>query len=152
MIDGKENYKFDLGVKGLLEIKSLYRLNHKKIWPYCGAHKHFKQLNLLSACDVVSGKKVGCVTLNPLVLGTISGTGLLLKSTMEFKIISKKSSHHCVCRSEKILVDLRSLVRGKPYDDQNYLTQLRVLEDIVIDMCPLFNNWDKEYSQKFISE
>ena len=90
MIDGKENYKFDLGVKGLLEIKSLYRLNHKKIWLYCGAHKHFKQLNLLSACDVVSGKKVGCVTLNPLVLGTISGTGLLLKGTMEFKIISKK--------------------------------------------------------------
>ena len=92
------------------------------------------------------------MTLNPLVLGTISGTGLLLKSTMEFKIISKKSSHHCVCRLEKILVDLRSFVRGKPYDDQNYLTQLRVLEDIVIDMCPLFNNWDKEYSQKFISE
>ena len=30
MIDSKENYKFDLGVKGLLEIKSLYRLNHKK--------------------------------------------------------------------------------------------------------------------------
>ena len=25
-------------------------------------------------------------------------------------------------------------MRGKPYDDQNYLTQLRVLEDIVIDM------------------
>ena len=79
MIDSKENYKFDLGVKGLLEIKSLYRLNHKKIWLYCGAHKHFKQLNLLSACDVVSGKKVDYVALNPLVLGTISGTGLLLK-------------------------------------------------------------------------
>ena len=31
MIDSKENYKFDLGVKGSLEIKSLYRLNHKKI-------------------------------------------------------------------------------------------------------------------------
>ena len=30
MIDSKENYKFDLGVKGLLEIKSLYRFNHKK--------------------------------------------------------------------------------------------------------------------------
>ena len=79
MIDSKENYKFDLGVKGLLEIKSLHRLNHKQIWLYCGAHKHFKQLNLLSACDVVSGKKVDYVALNPLVLGTISGTGLLLK-------------------------------------------------------------------------
>ena len=34
---------------------------------------------ILSACDVVSGKKVDYVTLNPLVLGTTSGTGLLLK-------------------------------------------------------------------------
>ena len=139
-------------LKGYLRSNPYIDVIIKKIWLYCGAHKHFKQLNLLSACDVVSGKKVDYLTLNPLVLGTISGTGLLLKSTMESKIISKKSSHHCVCRLEKILVDLRSFVRGKPYDDQNYLTQLRVLEDIVIDMCPLFNNWDKEYSQKFISE
>ena len=124
-------------LKGYLRSNPYIDLIIKEIWLYCGAHKHFKQLNLLSACNVVSGKKVGCVTLNPLVLGTISGTGLLLKSTMEFKIISKKSNHHCVCRLEKILVDLRSFVRGKPYDDQNYLTQLRVLEDIVIYMCPL---------------
>ena len=38
MIDSKENYKFDLGVKGLLEIKSLYRLNHKKKTGYTAKH------------------------------------------------------------------------------------------------------------------
>ena len=152
MIDGKENYKFDLGVKGLLEIKSLYRLNHKKIWLYCGAHKHFKQLNLLSACDVVSGKKVGCVTLNPLVLGTISGTGLLLKGTMEFKIISKKIEPSLCLSFRKNSSWFAIPCERQTIRRSNYLTQLRVLEDIVIDMCPLFNNWDKEYSQKFISE
>ena len=152
MIDGKENYKFDLGVKGLLEIKSLYRLNHKKIWLYCGAHKHFKQLNLLSACDVVSGKKVGCVTLNPLVLGTISGTGLLLKGTMEFKIISKKIEPSLCLSFRKNTSWFAIPCERQTIRRSNYLTQLRVLEDIVIDMCPLFNNWDKEYSQKFISE
>ena len=152
MIDGKENYKFDLGVKGLLEIKSLYRLNHKKIWLYCGAHKHFKQLNLLSACDVVSGKKVDYVTLNPLVLGTISGTGLLLKGTMEFKIISKKIEPSLCLSFRKNTSWFAIPCERQTIRRSNYLTQLRVLEDIVIDMCPLFNNWDKEYSQKFISE
>ena len=38
MIDSKENYKFDLGVKGLLEIKSLYRFNHKKKIGYTAEH------------------------------------------------------------------------------------------------------------------
>lgn len=53
---------------------------------------------------------------------------------------------------EKILVDLYSFMRGKSYDDQDYLTQVRVIVDIIIDMCPLVDKWDKEYSQKFISE
>ena len=52
---------------------------------------------------------------------------------------------------EKILVDLRPLW-DKSCDDQNYLTQLRVPDDIVIDICSLVDKWDKEYSQKFISE
>ena len=66
-------------LKGYLRSNPYIDLIIKEIWLYCGAHKHFKQLNLLSACDVVSGKKVDYVALNPLVLGTISGTGLLLK-------------------------------------------------------------------------
>ena len=66
-------------LKGYLRSNPYIDLIIKKNWLYCGAHKHFKQVNLLSACDVVSGKKVDYLTLNPLVLGTISGTGLLLK-------------------------------------------------------------------------
>ena len=53
---------------------------------------------------------------------------------------------------KKTLVDLYSFMRGKSYDDQDYLTQVRVIVDIIIDMCPLVDKWDKEYSQKFISE
>ena len=37
-------------------------------------------------------------------------------------------------------------MRGKLYDDQDYLTQLRVLDDIAIDVCPLVDKWDKKYS------
>ena len=39
---------------------------------------------------------------------------------------------------EKVLVDLQSSMRGKSYDDQNNLTQLRVLDDIIINICVLY--------------
>ena len=39
----------------------------------------------------------------------------------------------------KKMVDLRSFMRSKSYDDQDYLTQLRVLDYVVVDMCPLVN-------------
>ena len=67
----------------------------------------------------------------------------------------KKKSSHVVFLThhmKKTLVDLYSFMRGKSYDDQDYLTQVRVIVDIIIDMCPLVDKWDKEYSQKFISE
>ena len=37
-------------------------------------------------------------------------------------------------------------MRGKWYDDQDYLTQLRVLDDISIDVRPLVDKWDEKYS------
>lgn len=39
---------------------------------------------------------------------------------------------------EKGLVDLQSPMRGKSCDDQNNLTQLRVLDDIIIDIRVLY--------------
>ena len=68
---------------------------------------------MTSACLDVSGTITGGVTLNPVVLGTISGSGVLLKTRSEIKNYRKKIE---LCRFaytsyEKILVDLRSFMR-----------------------------------------
>ena len=68
---------------------------------------------MTSACLDVSGTIAGGVTLNPVVLGTISGSGVLLKTRSEIKNYRKKIE---LCRFaytsyEKILVDLRSFMR-----------------------------------------
>ena len=57
------------------------------------------------------------------------------------KNYKKKSSYIVLLthHTKKKMVDLRSFMRSKSYDDQDYLTQLRVLDYIVIDMCPLVN-------------
>ena len=48
--------------------------------------------------------------------------------TVKLKIIRKKASYIVF---KKVLVDLRSFMRGKSYDNNDDLTQLRVLDDIL---------------------
>lgn len=48
--------------------------------------------------------------------------------TVKLKIIRKKASYIVF---KKVLVDLRSFMRGKSYDNKDDLTQLRVLDDIL---------------------
>ena len=71
------------------ELKALYKFYHKKYWLFKRTYKHFKKAEL--ACNigsvllVVTGTVVGGVTLNPIPLGIISGSGLLLKTYSEAK-------------------------------------------------------------------
>ena len=47
-------------------------------------------LNLVAATLVTTGTIVGGVTMNPIVLGVISGLGVILKTAMEMTNLQKK--------------------------------------------------------------
>ena len=76
------------------EIKELYKYYHFKFWVYQKALKYFKKLNLLlnmtSSGLIVVGSVAGGLTANPAILGSISGTGLVLKTFSEAKDYKKK--------------------------------------------------------------
>ena len=60
-------------------MKSLYRFYHKKFGLYRRAYKRLNLVcNLSSASLVACGMIAGDVTINPIVLGTIPGAGVLL--------------------------------------------------------------------------
>ena len=118
--------------------------------------KYFKKAeptcNIGSALLVVTGTVVGGITLNPIVLGTISGAGLLLKTYSEAKNYKRKIE---MCKFaytsyEKVLTDLRSFMRGLEYNDKGFLDYVKVLDDIIIDMCPLTDKFEKKYNKVFI--
>ena len=78
----------------LTEIKSFYKYYHKTFWCYKKAFKYFRIINLISNIKstglTVTGTIAGGVTLNPTILGTISGVGLLLKIFSEIKNYKEK--------------------------------------------------------------
>ena len=71
----------------LSEIKALYKFYNKRFWCYKKAYKYFKRLNLIinvtSTGLVVIGTVAGSITLNPAILASISGAGLVLKTVLK---------------------------------------------------------------------
>ena len=138
------------------ELKALYKFYHKKYWLFKMTFKYFKKVDLVctltSASLVVAGTIAGGVTLNPAVLGSVSGAGLLLKTCAETKNYKRKIE---MCKFaftsyEKVLSDLRSFMRGLEYNLKDFIDNVKILDDIITDMCPLTDRFENKYNKMFI--
>ena len=128
------------------ELEKLYAFYHKLWYCYKKVHsrekKIFGGLNLVSVTLVSTGSIVGGVTMNPIVLGILSGLGVLLKTAMEMKNLQKKIQNANVAFTAyaKVLSDLRNFLRGEEWHKEEYRHKLKTLDDMVIDMSL---NWEK---------
>ena len=68
----------------LKKIKDLYTYYYKIAWIYQHSHKRKKKVNcavIIASVSLASvGVITGGVTLNPIILGTLTAAGILLKS------------------------------------------------------------------------
>ena len=92
--------------------QKLYKYYHKLWWCHKKTVERLKKINfvinLASVSLVTAGTIAGAVTLNPVILGTITGAGLLLKTASEIKQYANKIEMFKIGLStyEKTLVDL----------------------------------------------
>ena len=97
------------------------------------------------------GSIAGAITLNPIVLGCIADPGILIrgyltKSNLLDKVERCKfaySTYH------KILTQIKAFLRGIPYDEAVFLSDVKVIDDIVIDCCPSVTGLFDKYNEKF---
>lgn len=52
---------------------------------------------------------------------------------------------------KKILIQLRSYLRGLPYDDIIFLTNSKIIEDSVIDLCPPIDKLYEKYGKNYFA-
>ena len=53
---------------------------------------------------------------------------------------------------QKVLVDLRSNLRGNQFNHTAFINEMRRTDEIIIDLCPLADKFEKQYNTKFTSE
>ena len=51
---------------------------------------------------------------------------------------------------EKILTDIRSFLRGLEFNDKQFLDFIKVVDKIVIDICPLNDKFEDKYNKILI--
>ena len=108
---------------------------------------------LISAGLVIIGSVAGGITANPIIIGTVTGAGVLLKTFCETKNYKRKieMSKYAYTTYQKILADLKTSLRGGPFNKQDFLKEVNILDDTIIDFCPLVTKFEKQYGKKFLS-
>ena len=148
---------YSIGKDKIDKLKALYKHYHKKWWCSRKTFKGFKRKSLLcslgSTSLIVIGTLVGGLTMNPIPLAAITGTGLLLKSYTDVKKFDRKID---MCKFafttyEKILTELRSYLRGRPFDSVSFLNEVKLIDDTITDLCPIFQSTKvlKQYKKRF---
>ena len=120
--------------------------------------KKFKNSNLTLQLTAVvlttTGTIVGSITLNPIILASLTGTGVFLQTVIAQKNFSKKTE---ACRNayqsyKKVLNKLKLSLRTGEVD---YFLEreLSIIDDQVIDSClPISEKCEKLHAKRFPSK
>ena len=137
---------YSIGSENVEALKSLYKYYHKKWWCSRKTFKKFKRnslyCSLTSTSLIIIGTVTGMMTMNPIPLAVITGAGLLLKTFTDVKKYDRKidTTKFAYTSYEKILMELRSYLRGKPYDTLTFLNEVKHIDTLITDLCPIFQS------------
>ena len=138
------------------KLKTLYRSYHRLQMCYKWKYKRLRRLKLsleLSSIGLTTvGAILGGVTLNPIILGSLTGSGIMIQAYLTKSDLNRRVDRckFAFTSYEKVLVQLKSFLRGLPYDENMFLSDLKILDDIIIDSCPSVDKYFERYSKIFI--
>ena len=100
---------------------------------------------------MIIGTISGGLTMNPIVLGVINGAGIHLTNFGKIKNYKKKIELTSIAFTtyEKVLVELRSALRGDEFDKDQFIDKIKVVDAMIIDQTPLADKFVKKYDKKY---
>ena len=137
-------------------LKDLYGYYHKKHYGYeklhCGFRRKNFVCNLSAGMLIISAAVAGGITLNPAVMATLTGVGLILKAVASLKKYDKKTEQANFARIEykKILDEIRFYLRDEDFNEKVFRDSLKMKDNIITDYCmeiPL--SVQRKYEKKF---
>ena len=136
-------------------LKDFYSHYHKKYWCFKRSYKRYKLLDETLTQSggglVVIGTITGGITLNPIILGVINGAGVVVASLAKKKNYKKKieMSQIAFTTYDKVLVELRSALRGDSFNKQEFIDRMKLIDEMIIDQTPLADRFASKYNKKF---
>ena len=97
------------------------------------------------------GTITGGITLNPVVLGVVNGTGVVVAGIGKKKNYKRKieMSRIAFTTYEKVLVELPSALRGDEFNKQEFIERMKLIDEMIIDQTPVADRFASRYNKKF---
>ena len=120
-----------------------------------GSYKSYKFLDdvftISGICLVSIGTIAGGITLNPVVLGVVNGAGVVVAGIGKKKNYKRKieTSRIAFTTYEKVLVGLRSALRGDEWNKQEFIERMKLIDEMIIDQSPIADRFASRYNTKF---
>ena len=146
----------DISEKKISQLRALYKNYHRLFKCYEWKYKKLRRLRLsleMSSIGMtIIGTVTGAVTINPIVIACVTGPSVLIQGYLTKSDLRNREERckFAYTSYKKILVQLKSFLRGLEYDEVMLLSDLKILDDIVIDQCPGIDKYCDKYNSKFI--
>ena len=100
---------------------------------------------------VAIGTISGGITLNPIVLGVVNGAGVIIAGVGKKNNYKRKIelSRIAFTTYEKVLVELRSALRGDEWNKQEFVDRMKLIDEMIIDQTPIADRFVSRYNIKF---
>jgi hypothetical protein len=132
----------DLDKEVKKELVDLYKYYDLRFRGYRKWHKKLKKrklyLHMTSIGFTTADGIVGGVTVNPIVIGTLAGIGGVIQGYIAKTELNKKVKRTRIAWSnyQGVCTQIRSFLRGMDYNSEIFLSDLKVVDDMVSDLCP----------------
>ena len=137
------------------ELKSYYKVYHRKFWAFKKATKKFKRWRLFgNSLSVVfaSGGIVSSVITGGISLVAVSTGAMLIQAYMKHKDVDLKI-HLCTYayQSYQHLIRIKDMARSGNYDPHSLHTMMNNIDNYVTDNSPIIDKLLQKYDEKFIN-
>ena len=157
----KDIFEFNHIDKSLSEsnvktLKDFYSHYDKKYWCFKRSYRSYKFLDdiftISGICLVTIGTIAGGITLNPVVLGVVNGAGVVVAGIGKKKNYKRKieMSRIAFTTYEKILVELRTALRGDEWDKEEFVNCMKLIDEMIIDQTPIADRFASRYNKILI--
>ena len=131
------------------KLKNLYSYYHKLATCYKWKYKKLKKQKLVLNMSSIALTVIGSVLvpLTHFISLSITGVGVIIQGYITKSDINKhiESCRFAYTSYNKILIQLKTYFNGIPFDETVFLTDTKVLDDIVTDLCPTINGMAEKY-------
>ena len=144
-----------LSKSDLKTIKDFYSYYHKKYWCFKKSYKSYKILDnfftITGLILVTIGTISDGITLNPVILGVINGAGVIIGGVGKKNNYKRKIEMTRIAFTtyEKVLVELRSVLRGDDWNKQEFIDRMKLIDDMIIDQTPEADRFVIKYEKKY---